>query len=251
MQKSALHVLQITDTHIVAAEKGTRSRADTRASFKAVKSAALALRPKYDLILVTGDLAAESEAAAYEWLAEQFEAFAAPVYYLPGNHDAVDTMQPVLGAAGWCCCGSYTVGGWHIVLLDSSVLGEAHGYLGDAELERLDDALSRHPEVPTMVSLHHHPILMESRWMDTMRLLSPERFWGVIDRHAHVRCVLWGHVHQNFDAYRNGVRLLATPSTGVQFAPGSVDFAIDPLPPGFRRLRLSPDGDIETDVIRV
>ena len=40
-------------------------------------------------------------------------------------------------------------------------------------------------------------------------------FDEVLDRHDNVRALLWGHIHQAFDQSRNGVRLLATPSTGV------------------------------------
>ncbi len=251
MRNTDLNVLQFTDMHIYARENGLFCGVDTRMSFNAVKNRALVQSRDYDLILVTGDLAMEPEAPAYAWLVEQFEVFDAPVYCLPGNHDAAKIMERSLSAAGWNYCPSHTVGGWHIVLLDSTVLGEAYGSLGDAELDRLDDALARHRILPTLVGLHHHPVAIESRWMDRMRLHHAARFWAVIDRYPQVRCILWGHVHQNFDTYRNGVRLLATPSTCTQFAARSANFAIDPLPPGFRRLQLSSDGTMTTDIIRV
>ncbi len=50
---------------------------------------------------------------------------------------------------------------------------------------------------------------------------------------------------------RNGVRLLASPSTCIQFAPGSVDFKVDTTAPGYRWLRLHDDGRLETAVSRV
>ncbi|RCL61780.1 MAG: phosphodiesterase, partial [Pseudomonas sp.] len=56
---------------------------------------------------------------------------------------------------------------------------------------------------------------------------------------------------QAFDQSRNGVRLLATPSTGVQFTPQSEDFQVDSAAPGYRWLRLYADGRLETDVSRV
>ena len=60
---------------------------------------------------------------------------------------------------------------------------------------------------------------MGSRWLDTVGLAEPEAFWRVIDSHAHVRAVVWGHVHQAVDGQRGGVGLFATPSTGAQFLP--------------------------------
>jgi 3',5'-cyclic-AMP phosphodiesterase len=44
------------------------------------------------------------------------------------------------------------------------------------------------------------------------------------------------------------VRFMATPATCAQFLPGSVDFAIDNRPPGYRMLELMPDGAIQTEV---
>jgi Icc protein len=251
MSHTGLTVLQFTDTHIYADEARLFARINTRSSFTSTMTKALAACPDCDVILVTGDLAADCEAPAYAWLAEQFAVFEAPVFYLPGNHDDADIMDPILGAAGWVRSGSHTLGGWHIVLLDSCVRGEAYGRLGHAEIERLDAALAQHRKLPALVSLHHHPVPIESRWMDTMRLHNADELWAVIDKHPQVRSVLWGHVHQNYDAYRHGVRLLATPSTCVQFAPRSVNFATDPLAPGFRRLILSADGQMMTDIVRV
>ena len=66
--------------------------------------------------------------------------------------------------------------------------------------------------------------------------------------HSNVRGVLWGHVHQSLDSFVHGVRFMASPATCAQFLPGSVDFAIDNRPPGYRVLELMPDGTIATEV---
>ncbi|MNG26033.1 3',5'-cyclic adenosine monophosphate phosphodiesterase CpdA [compost metagenome] len=47
------------------------------------------------------------------------------------------------------------------------------------------------------------------------------------------------------------MRLLASPSTCVQFAPGSEDFCVGNEAPGYRWLRLMRDGRVETGVSRV
>jgi Icc protein len=44
------------------------------------------------------------------------------------------------------------------------------------------------------------------------------------------------------------VRLLATPSTCAQFLPHSEDFAVDPRPPAYRTLELTPDGTLNTNL---
>ena len=76
-------------------------------------------------------------------------------------------------------------------------------------------------------------------------------FFQVLDEFNCVRAVLWGHVHQEIDTERNGVRLLASPSTCVQFAPGCENFKADAKPPGYRWLDLAPGGEVTTGVSRV
>jgi len=116
-----------------------------------------------------------------------------------------------------------------------------------AELARLDSALAQSPK-HAMVCLHHHPIAMGSRWLDSVGLAQPEDFWSVIDAHTNVRAVVWGHVHQAFDGSRGAVRLFATPSTGAQFLPKSDRYAVDSAPPAYRSFELHADGRIDSQV---
>jgi len=87
--------------------------------------------------------------------------------------------------------------------------------------------------------------------MEPIGLRNADELFAVLDAYPQVRAVLWGHIHQEFDQLRNGVRLLASPSTCVQFAPGSEEFQVDQEAPGYRWLRLHADGQLETGVSRV
>ena len=84
-----------------------------------------------------------------------------------------------------------------------------------------------------------------------MALDNPAAFFRVIDRYPQVRGVLWGHVHQEFTGRRDQILLLGSPSTCIQFLPGSRAFAMDSLTPGFRWLELRADGRIDTGIRRV
>lgn len=53
------------------------------------------------------------------------------------------------------------------------------------------------------------------------------------------------------DRIHRGVRVLATPSTCIQFLPDSDDFALDQVTPGWRYLELTATGDIITQVERL
>ena len=90
-----------------------------------------------------------------------------------------------------------------------------------------------------------------SRWLDGVALLEPERLFETLDRHANVKAVAFGHVHQEHDAERRGVRILGTPSTCVQFTKHSDGFATDAtLAPGWRWFDLHDDGRFDTGVGR-
>ena len=86
--------------------------------------------------------------------------------------------------------------------------------------------------------------------MSSIGLQNQDDFWQVIDRFPQVKTVLWGHVHQEYDTFRNGVRLLATPSTCIQFTAGSVKFSVEEKSPGYRWFELMPNGEFSTEVRR-
>jgi Icc protein len=132
-------------------------------------------------------------------------------------------------------------------MLNSYEPGCVGGRLSEAELGRLDAELAA-AKSHSIVCLHHHPVPMGSRWLDTSGLANAADFWRVIEAHACVRAVAWGHVHQAQEARRGAVRLFATPSTGAQFLPGSDRYAVDSRPPAYRTFDLHADGRIETEV---
>ena len=141
-------------------------------------------------------------------------------------------MARVLQGAPFQLGGSARFPGWVVVMLDSFLAGKAQGRLSPASLAELDATLKAHANLHALVCLHHHPVTMDSRWLDQVGLENPDEFFAVLDRHRNVRAVLWGHVHQIHAEERNGVKLLSTPSTCAQFLPRSDSFAIDRRPPG-------------------
>lgn len=73
----------------------------------------------------------------------------------------------------------------------------------------------------------------------------------MLSHHQNVEAVLCGHVHQDFDVMYQGVRVVATPSTCVQFKPNSDDFALDNESPGWRMLTLTREGELKLEVGRL
>lgn len=245
-----LRALQITDTHLYADPIGTLLGVNTLDSFRQVLAHFRDTHWPIDLLLATGDLVHDASPEGYRRIAAMLAEFAVPALCLPGNHDVPPVMHEHLRADGVSTDPVVDLGAWRFVMLDSVIPGEEGGHLRDDQLEIAARALAdsdRH----TLLCMHHQPVPVGSRWIDTMTLDNPAPLFEILDRHAHLRGVLWGHVHQTYEARRNGVRLMASPSTCVQFAPLSETFLVDQEPPGFRILALQPDGIIHSEVVRV
>ncbi|MGD2075614.1 MAG: 3',5'-cyclic-AMP phosphodiesterase [Gammaproteobacteria bacterium] len=249
-QAGPLRIAQITDTHLYADPAGRLLGLNTRRCLEAVIELALQ-GPRIDLVVASGDLSHDGTPEAYRRLRRCFARAGVPVYCLPGNHDDPATLHQQLNQDDFHSIPELRCGGWQLVFLDSTLAGSEGGHLAAAELTRLDRTLGERSEAPALVWLHHQPVDIGSRWMDTMKVDNPAPFFEILDRHPQVRAVIWGHVHQVFDERRGDVRLLATPSTCVQFLPASETFAVDLIPPGYRWLELRPDGTFTTGIERL
>ncbi len=140
-------------------------------------------------------------------------------------------------------------------MLDSFLLNTHAGQLQQSELDLLDGILGdnqdKYQDKHVLVCLHHPPVEIGSVWMDSMRLNNPQDFFEVLDKYRQVKAVLWGHIHQEFNAERSGVRLMASPSTCVQFMPESGEYRKDGRAAGYRYLKLHSSGEIETYTLRL
>jgi Icc protein len=239
-----MKILQVTDPHLYGNASARLRGVQTDATLRAVLDHALASASDYSAVLVTGDVV-QDDTDGYLRFRSILGSSTAPVLCIPGNHDEPEAMRRELDVAPFRFCGAHRFGGWNFIMLNSYELNCVGGRLGDAELERLDAALAA-TTGHSLVCLHHHPVPMGSRWLDTSGLADAAEFWRVIDAHPCVRAVVWGHVHQAYEARRGAVRLFATPSTGAQFLPGSDRYAVDSRPPAYRTFELHDDGRIES-----
>jgi 3',5'-cyclic-AMP phosphodiesterase len=241
-----MKILQVTDPHLYGSASGRLRGVETDSSLHAALEDAFARVPDFAAMLVTGDLV-QDDKSGYLRFRSIFGRIEKPVLCIPGNHDEPEAMRRELNGAPFRICGAHEIGAWHFIMLDSYDPGHVGGRLTPNELARLDHALESSPK-HAMVCLHHHPIPMGSRWLDGVGLAQPEDFWRVIDRHSHVRAVVWGHVHQAYEGQRGDLRMFATPSTGAQFLPKSDRYAVDSRPPAYRSFELHADGRIESQV---
>ncbi|MCL7945942.1 3',5'-cyclic-AMP phosphodiesterase [Marinobacter sp. ATCH36] len=245
----ALRVLQLTDPHLMADPGGELLGVNTRDSLDAVIEQVLRDHGQPDLVLATGDIAQDATEEAYRLFGDKLDAFRCGSAWMAGNHDDSPLLARV-AAEKQADRRHIIQGGWQFVLLDTSVPGKVYGELDASELAFLEKTLRENPDIPALVALHHHPIEIDTEWMSPIGLRNRDAFWQVVERFPQVRIVLWGHIHQELEQARKGVRLFATPSTCIQFTAGSVEFSVEEKAPGYRWFELLPSGEFSTEVSR-
>ena len=248
---SVVRLVQITDCHIQAGALDRLKGMNTRASLAAICQAILANNRELDLVLVTGDLSQDGSATSYQHLAQQLADLRLPIFWLPGNHDDPGVMCELLDTGQISAGKQLLIGNWLIVLLDSTIRGETAGNVSREQIDFLHTSLRTHPQHHALVCLHHHALPAGSAWIDRLGLKQPQALQAAIKSHSNVRVVMWGHVHQQSHQHLDGIEWISSPSTCVQFKPGSNEFALDNLAPGYRQLNLHADGSIDTRVARL
>ncbi|NEX22517.1 phosphoesterase [Thiorhodococcus mannitoliphagus] len=245
-----IRLLQLTDLHLFGDPHGQLLGITTRGSFEAVLELALSSDAQPSAIVVSGDLVHDETPAGYRYLRETLKRTDLPHYCVAGNHDDVGLMQEHLGSAALGSVALRRLRSWNLVFLDSSVSGQEGGHLTAAQLNQLQDLLEEN-RAPTAIFLHHHPVPIQSAWMDTMGVDNGSELIALCDRNPHIKALVFGHIHQSFSAKHGECSILGAPSTCFQFLSGSKDFAIDDSPPGYRELTLYPDGSLATKVVRL
>lgn len=243
------HLLHITDCHLSSQPDHEFLGLNTDESLSDVLNL-MQKQERPDLILCSGDISNDGGVASYE----RFVSFVreifpeTPLAWLPGNHDDPINMDQVKDLP---IEAHHSVADWNFIFLDSTIPMEEGGEIKLNELQRMETELQKYPDKPTMIFLHHQPVAVGSKWVDQYTVKNNDEFFEVVDRYNNVKAISWGHVHQEFTANRDGVALLASPSTCVQFVPNSDDFQVDRIMPGYRHYKLFPDGNFTTDVRRV
>ena len=183
-------VAHVSDTHVGNAVQDPAPR------MAALMDHLLAMSPRPDVLLVTGDVAdhglAEEYAAARAWL----DRWPGPLAVCPGNHDVRSAFVEGLGVPARSVT---EAAGLRFVMLDSLVdavdgVRVDEGRLGADQLAWLDRALGA-SDVPAFVCLHHPPTTIGLELMDPIRLVDGDDLAAVLDHHPHVVATLVGHAH--------------------------------------------------------
>ena len=253
-KQNPIKITQITDTHLYGKPSGTLLKMNTSETLNHVIELIQANEKEIDLVLATGDIAQDASDKAYGNFLETMSTLGAPFRWIPGNHDNVTVMNRMAEGTD-ANKKTAQLNNWLIILLDSSILGQVHGKLATTEINFLTSVLRAAEKDENiehcLITLHHNPVPGNSAWMKDIGLENDKAFFDIIKGSSKVKCILYGHIHQELDFEYQGVRCMCTPSTCIQFKPKVTSFSLDRVNPGYRSLRLFADGSIESEVKRV
>ncbi|MDJ1132606.1 phosphodiesterase [Streptomyces iconiensis] len=194
-----------------------------------------------DAVVLTGDIADHGDEAEYALAAKLFADHGVLPLICPGNHDARGRYRA--GLLGGDARDTSPVNQTHkllgatFLMCDSSVPGEGHGYLDDATLSWLDQALAGAPRnSPAFVCFHHPPVPLHGQYVDPIRQFGEERLAQVVERHPHVAALLCGHSHTPAVTSFAGRPLIAAPGVVSTLrmpwegeADGPLDYGLPPM----------------------
>ncbi len=233
-------VAQISDPHIKRPGEVAYGVIDTAQALGRCVQFLNSLVPKPDIVVVSGDIADSGRDEEYRHFQELMAPLVIPFVILPGNHDDRAAIRRSFPAAADLRSEGplnavMRLDHLVLVLLDSSVPGEPHGFLGSDTLAWLDVRLCEDAESPALIFLHHPPFVTGIRHMDVQNLRNADALAEVVARHERVRLVAAGHVHRAAFTLFAGVPAVIAP--GISHA-----VALDLDPAGLPAFRLETPG---------
>ncbi|MBS0362639.1 MAG: phosphodiesterase [Proteobacteria bacterium] len=217
-----LTIAQITDLHVTTtADPLNQMRNEQR--LRQVLRAIHELKPRPVAIIASGDLVDHGEPAEYEALKAILADTDIPIYYAVGNHDR---RAPFLEAFGGPFAPvdenglvQYAVvfEGLRMVVCDTLEEGRDRSGFDQVRAAWLNRTLDADRTTPTIVVMHHPPILSGVRWMDP----EPDAPWigllaEVLRGRENLRGVLCGHVHRAFQGMLGGQLIATAPASSIQ-----------------------------------
>jgi 3',5'-cyclic AMP phosphodiesterase CpdA len=130
-----------------------------------------------------------------------------------------------------------SLGPLRLVACDSTRPGADSGQLDADRLTWLEDVLAADDSTPTMLAMHHPPLLTAVPALDALGLPDAElaALADIVHRHPNVSLIVAGHVHRAIAGQLGACRVLAAPSLYSGFVLDFFAERIDPIatPPGY------------------
>jgi 3',5'-cyclic AMP phosphodiesterase CpdA len=171
-----------------------------------------------DMLVLSGDITDHGDAESFAKTAALLKDCPFPVVPLVGNHDsregllgAFPQVQPADG--GFLHYVVEAPMGLRIICLDTLEEGRHGGAFCEARARWLSARLDEAPDQPTLIFMHHPPVIAGIDWMDP----APDEPWmvrlrEVLTGQAQVQAIHCGHLHRQISTRFAGIPLGVTPS---------------------------------------
>lgn len=205
-------LIQLSDPHLVEGD------VERSAALLHAVSTAQRLAPGAVGVVVTGDIANNGAPAEYTAAHSALASFHVPVLVLPGNKDARPALREAFDLPGEPhdrIQGVVEVGPLRVITCDTLVPGE---FGGDLDVEWLREQLDGDRSTPTVIAMHHPPVLIGSPGLDPIGLPQAQRaaLAAVLAESPNVLRIIAGHVHRAATATLGGVPVTTAPSVSFQ-----------------------------------
>lgn len=218
-------IAQISDTHILVPSEDQPAatlRADClRACVAAIN------KENPDIVILTGDTVQHGQPEEYALLRELLAPLEAPLYFVPGNRDAKETMRTAFEDCAFVSEDDeflhYTIEDYDIrlVAIDSTLAGERKGRFCEKRQAWLDKVLSEEPDKPTLLFIHHPPFDVGHHYVGGYRIPGEAlALEDIVSRHSQVVGLLCGHVHWPVEREWAGTQARIMPSVAVDVRKG-------------------------------
>ncbi len=232
-------IAQITDPHIKQEGRLAYKKVDTAKNLAACVEHVMNLVEVPDLVLMTGDLTDFGRPEEYALLRRLLAPLSMPVFLIPGNHDERSNLRAEFSDHAYLqgdgeylhyAIETYPL---RMIGLDSTIPGKPGGVMCAERLEWLDRMLRSDPNKPTILFMHHPPIITGIQHMDVQNCGNEEAFGALIEQHPQVFQVLCGHVHRPIHCQWHGVTVTIAPSASHYVAldtqeNGPADWVLEP-----------------------
>ncbi|MFM7349642.1 MAG: phosphodiesterase [Erythrobacter sp.] len=235
----AVLIAQLTDIHVGFAPQDGADELNL-VRLRAVLARLFEGPNRPDLLVLSGDLTDRGDAESFATLAALLAPCPCPVLPLVGNHDSRAGLLgafPQMKAAegGFLHDVVKAPLGLRIIALDTLEEGRHGGAFCATRAAWLAATLAEAPDTPTVIFMHHPPVVSGIDWMDP----APGEPWiarlhEVLEGQSQVLGIHCGHLHRQITTRFAGIPLSVTPSVAPLVA---MDLTpIDPRVPDYREL---------------
>lgn len=208
-------IAQLTDIHI-GFEPNAKPEELNRTRFRATLDRLVKQPNVPDLLVCTGDITDRGDAESFARTADLLKDLPFPVKMMVGNHDSREGLLaafPDTATEGGFVHTAFELDGLLVVLLDTLEPGRHGGAFCAARRDWLRGTLAANRSRPTLVFMHHPPVVSGIAWMDP----APGEEWirnleDAFTGMDQVQAIHCGHLHRPLATSFCGIPLNVTPA---------------------------------------